>query len=57
MREYSEDNFGARALNWIVIVGAAILFVLVSFSSLAPVKTPDASQLTSNAASAHVDHA
>jgi hypothetical protein len=36
MREYSEDNFGARALNWVVIGGAALLFLLASISSLTP---------------------
>ena len=36
MYQYSEDNFGARALNWLVIGGAAALFALVTFASLSP---------------------
>ena len=36
MVRYSEDNFGARALNWIVIAGAATLFALVTVASFAP---------------------
>jgi hypothetical protein len=36
MHHYSEDNFGARALNWIMIGGAAVLFALVTFASFSP---------------------
>jgi hypothetical protein len=36
MVKYSEDTFGARALNWVVIVGAAALFALVTIASFAP---------------------
>ena len=56
MGEYSEDNFGARALNWIVIAGAALLFVLASFSSLTP-QNPDVPQLTSGTTAAQTIHA
>ena len=47
MREYSDENLGARALNWVVIAGAALLFVLASFSSLTPSKVPVQSQRVS----------
>ena len=36
MHQYSEDNIGARALNWLVIGGAAVLFALVTFASFSP---------------------
>ena len=36
MHQYSEDNLGARALNWLVIGGAAVLFALVTFASFSP---------------------
>ena len=36
MHQYSEDNLGARALNWLVIGGAAALFALVTFASFSP---------------------
>ena len=48
MREYSEDNLGARALNWIVIAGAALMFALVSYSSLTPVQPSEAPQQTTS---------
>jgi len=56
MREYPEDNFGARALNWIVIVGAALLFVLASFSSLTPLQHQDVPQQTSGMMAAQTTH-
>jgi hypothetical protein len=37
MVNYSEDNWGARALNWVVIVGAAAMFALVTVASFAPI--------------------
>ena len=36
MHQYSDENFGARALNWIVIGGAAVLFALVTVASFSP---------------------
>ena len=36
MHQYSEDNIGARALNWLVIGGAAVLFALATFASFSP---------------------
>jgi hypothetical protein len=53
MREYSDENLGARALNWVVIAGAALLFVLASFSSL----TPSNVQVQSQRVSVSVPHA
>jgi hypothetical protein len=53
MREYSDENLGARALNWVVIAGAALLFVLASFSSLTPTKN---GELPSQRASVSVSH-
>lgn len=44
MNTYSEDNFGGRALNWIMIAGAAALFALVTFESLAPQAVAPAQQ-------------
>jgi hypothetical protein len=35
MFSYSEDNLSGRALNWTLIVGAAILFATSTFSFLA----------------------
>jgi len=55
MREYSDENFGVRALNWVVIGGAALLFVLASFTSVTPLKS--AEQPPSQRASAGVSHA
>jgi len=55
MREYSDEDFGARALNWVVIGGAALLFVLASFTSVTPLKS--AEQPQSQRASASVSHA
>ncbi len=59
MREYSDDDFGARALNWVVIGGAALLFVLASFSSLTPVKNaePPPQQHRANVTVSHAEHA
>jgi hypothetical protein len=36
MVRYSEDSFGARVLNWVVIAGAAALFTLVTVASVFP---------------------
>jgi hypothetical protein len=36
MVRYSDDNFGVRALNWVVIAGAAALFALVTIASVIP---------------------
>lgn len=44
MREYSDEDFGARALNWVVIGGAALLFVLASFASVTPLKGAEQAQ-------------
>ena len=54
MREYSDEDLGARALNWVVIAGAALLFVLASFSSLTPSKS---GEIQSQRASVSVSHA
>ena len=58
MREYSDEDLGARALNWVVIAGAALLFVLASFTSVTPLKSGEQpqSQRTSVNVS-HVAHA
>jgi hypothetical protein len=58
MHEYSEDNLGTRALNWVVIGGAALLFVLASFSSLTPVSGTEQPQEQKAAISVpHAGHA
>jgi hypothetical protein len=57
MHDYSEDNFGARALNWVVIGGAALLFMLASFASVAPQSSIVAPQQTISDTTAHGGHA
>lgn len=37
MVRFSEDNLGQRALDWIAIAGAALLFALVTIASFSPV--------------------
>ena len=58
MREYSDENFGARALNWVVIGGAALLFVLASFTSVTPLKSAEQPPVQHASVSAsHASHA
>ena len=58
MREYSDDDLGARALNWVVIGGAALLFVLASFSSLTPLNNAEQQQQPrANITVSHGEHA
>jgi len=56
MHQYSEDNFGARALNWIVIGGAAALFALVTIASFSPQSVNPAPE-TVVSTDAHSSHA
>jgi hypothetical protein len=58
MREYSDENFGARALNWVVIGGAALLFVLASFTSVTPSKSAEQPAAQhANVSTSHASHA
>lgn len=36
MFRYSEDNFSGRALNWILIAGAALMIATITTASFAP---------------------
>ena len=57
MRDYSEDDIGARALNWIMIGGAAVLFLLASLSSLAPLPGTQAPERGTTFVSTPAPHA
>lgn len=39
MREIETEGFGARVLTWALIVGAALMFVEITWSATAPAKT------------------
>ena len=56
MHQYSEDNLGTRALNWVVIGGAAVLFALVTFASFSPQAVAPAPQTVVSTAD-HSKHA
>jgi hypothetical protein len=56
MVRYSEDNLGGRALNWVMIGGAAVLFALVTFASFSP-QSVAPEQQTVAAPAGHSTHA
>jgi len=53
MLRYSEDTFGARALNWLLLFGAALLFATMTYASVGPGAEPDAQQVSVTSPAAH----
>jgi hypothetical protein len=46
MENYETDNVGARVLTWALIVGAALLFAEVTWTSTTPAKTATVNTVT-----------